>query len=191
MALKKGHSISKAIGWICQRAKINGNASGWRRMEMAQTFIYRSKMPASAEDVYRLHAEPEALERLTPPWEKAKVVARTGGIEEPGSRVTLRVSVGPISQNWVAEHRDCQPGRMFRDVMVSSPFPRWEHTHSFLPESETSSWLEDRVEFELPLGWLGSFLGSGYTRRRLQRMFAWRHKETSEELAARAAKGRQ
>jgi hypothetical protein len=26
--LKIGHSISKAVGWICQRAKINGNASG-------------------------------------------------------------------------------------------------------------------------------------------------------------------
>jgi ligand-binding SRPBCC domain-containing protein len=155
---------------------------------MAEVFIYRSKMPASAEEVFNFHAEPGALEKLTPPWEKVKVVARTGGIEQPGSRVTLRVSVGPISQNWVAEHRDCQPGRMFRDVMVSGPFPRWEHTHSFVPEGETSSWLEDRVEFELPLGWLGNFLGDGYTRRRLQCMFEWRHKVTSEALAARAAK---
>lgn len=156
---------------------------------MAEVFTYRSKMPASAEAVYRFHAEREALERLTPPWEKAKVVARTGGIEQPGSRVTLRVSVGPITQDWVAEHRDCQPGRMFRDVMISGPFPRWEHTHSFVPESETSSWLEDRVEFELPLGWLGKLFGGGYTHRRLQRMFGWRHKVTAEELATRAAKG--
>ena len=158
---------------------------------MAEVFIYRSKMPASAEEVYRFHAEPAALERLMPPWEKAQVVALTGGIEQPGSRVTLRVSVGPISQYWVAEHRDCQPGRMFRDVMVSGPFPLWEHTHAFVPESETSSWLEDRVDFELPLGWLGSLFGGGYTRRRLQRMFAWRHKATSEEMAARAAKRQQ
>ena len=155
---------------------------------MAEVFIYRSKMPASAEEVFNFHAEPGALEKLTPPWEKAKVIARTGGIEQAGSRVTLRVSVGPISQNWIAEHRDCQPGRMFRDVMVSGPFPRWGHTHSFVPESETSSWLEDRVDFELPLGWFGKFVDSGYTRRRLQRMFEWRHQVTSEELAAGAAK---
>ena len=155
---------------------------------MAEVFIYRSKMPASAEEVFDFRASSGALEKLTPPWEKSKVVARTGGIEQPGSRVTLRVSVGPVSQNWVAEHRECQPGRMFRDVMVSSPFPLWVHTHSFVPESETSSWLEDRVEFELPLGWLGKLMGSRYTRRRMQRMFAWRHKATSEELAARGAK---
>lgn len=152
---------------------------------MSETFTFRSKMPASAEDVYRLHAEPDALERLTPPWEKARVVARTGGIEHPGSRVTLRVSVGPITQDWIAEHAACEPGKMFRDVMVSGPFRKWEHTHIFVAESENSSWLEDRVEFELPLGWLGKMLGGRYTRRRLQRMFAWRHKTTSEILAVR------
>ncbi len=159
------------------------------RAEMAEVFTYRSRMPASAEEVYRFHAEPDALERLTPPWERAKVIGRTGGIEQPGSRVTLRVSVGPITQDWVAEHRDCQKGRMFRDVMVSGPFRLWEHTHRFEPESESSSWLEDRVDFELPLGWIGRWLGDGYTRRRLQRMFAWRHKVTAEAVAARAAKG--
>ncbi len=156
---------------------------------MAEVFTYRSKMPASAEEVFRFHAEPGALERLTPPWEGAQVVERTGGLDQPGSRVTLRVSIGPITQDWVAEHRECQPGRMFRDVMIEGPFPHWEHTHTFVPESEKSSWLEDRVDFEFPLGWLGKAIGGGYTRRRLQRMFAWRHQVTADELAARAAKG--
>ena len=171
--------------WV---ANVGVKISGVQETELSEVFVYRSRMPASADEVYRFHAEPGALEKLTPPWEKARVVERTGGIEQPGSRVTLRVSVGPITQNWIAEHRECQPGRMFRDVMVSGPFPRWEHTHRFVPESDTSSWLEDRVEFELPLGWLGKVLGRGYTRRRLQRMFAWRHKVTAEELAARGKK---
>jgi ligand-binding SRPBCC domain-containing protein len=157
---------------------------------MSESFTFRSKMPASAEEVYRFHAEPDALEGLTSPWEKARVVARTGGMEHPGSRVTLRVSVGPITQNWIAEHAACEPGKMFRDVMVSGPFRLWEHTHVFLAESESSSWLEHRVEFELPLGWIGRMLGGGYTRRRLQRMFAWRHKVTREILAARKNEGK-
>ena len=145
-------------------------------------------MPASAETVYSFHAEPDALERLTPPWEKAQVVSRSGGIDKPGSRVTLKVSAGPFTQNWVAEHTACEPGRMFRDVMVSGPFPRWEHTHEFLPETDTSSWLADTVEYDFPLGWLGKFLAGAYTRKRLQRMFAWRHKVTAEILLERAKK---
>jgi len=157
---------------------------------MSETFIYRSRMPASAEAVYRLHTEADALERLTPPWEKAKVVARTGRVEIPGSRVTLRVSVGPFRQDWIAEHVACEPGKMFCDKMVSGPFRKWEHTHLFEAETAETSWLEDRVEFAFPLGWLGRLVGGGYTRERLQKMFEWRHRMTAEILAARAREGK-
>ena len=149
---------------------------------MSETFTYRSKLPASAEAVYRFHTEPDALERLTPPWEKVQVVSRTGNIEKPGSQVTLRVSVGPFSQNWIAEHVAVEPDRMFKDVMRTGPFPKWEHTHKFIPETDDSSWLEDTVEYEFPLGWLGKIFGRGYTHRRLQRMFEYRHRVTAEQF---------
>jgi ligand-binding SRPBCC domain-containing protein len=152
---------------------------------MFEKFTYRSKMPASAQQVYQFHAEPEALERLTPPWENSKVVARTGRIEQPGSTVTIRVTVGPFSQNWIAEHVACEPNKMFRDVMRTGPFRRWEHTHRFTPDTDDSSWLEDTVEYEFPLGWLGKLVGGAYTHRRLQRLFEWRHKATVEQLNSR------
>jgi ligand-binding SRPBCC domain-containing protein len=152
---------------------------------MTEVFKIRSLMLASAEAVYRFHAEPDALERLTPPWESLRLIARTGSIEQPGSRTTLRVSVGPISQIWIAEHADCVPGKMFRDVVVSGPFRYWQHTHEFRPETPDSSWLEDRVEYQLPLGWLGKLVAGAYIRRRLQRMFEWRHKTTAEILSGR------
>ena len=158
---------------------------------MSQTFIYRSKMPASAEAVYRFHVEPDALESLTPPWEKAQVVHRTGSIEKPGSQVTLRVSVGPFSQNWIAEHVAFEPNRMFKDVMRTGPFRKWEHTHKFVPETDHSSWLEDTVEYEFPLGWFGKFFGGAYTRSRLRRMFEYRHRTTAQQLAGRIASAKE
>lgn len=150
---------------------------------------FRSRMPASAEEVYRFHAEPDALERLAPPWERTRAIARTGSIEQRGSRTTLRVSIGPISQTWIAEHTDCVPGRMFRDVMISGPFRLWQHTHEFQPETPHSSWLEDRIEYQLPLGWLGKLVAGSYIRRRLQRMFEWRHKATAEILTSKRKGG--
>ncbi len=140
-------------------------------------------MPASADAVYAWHALPDALTHLTPPWENARVIERTGAIDQPGSRVKIRVRVGPLTQIWTAEHTECHPGRMFRDVMISGPFRSWQHTHLFLPETENISSLEDRVEYEFPLGWFGKLLGGAYTRRRLSRMFAWRHWVTAEALA--------
>jgi uncharacterized protein len=154
---------------------------------VSETFVYRSSMPASAAAVYAWHALPDALMRLTPPWENARVIERSGGIDQPGSRVKIRVGVGPVTQIWTAGHTECQPGRMFRDVMISGPFRRWQHTHLFIPKGENSSWLEDRVEYEFPLGCLGKLVGGAYTRCRLTRMFAWRHSVTAEAMATQSA----
>jgi uncharacterized protein len=95
------------------------------------------------------------------------------------------VPVGPIWQTWIAEHIDGVPGRMFRDIMISGPFRLWQHTHEFHSETPHSSWLEDRVEYQLPFGWLGKLIAGSYIRRRLQRMFEWRHKTFAEILTSR------
>jgi hypothetical protein len=155
---------------------------------VSELFVYRSQIPASANAVYDWHARPDALTRLTPPWENARVIEQTGGIENVGSRVKISLRVGPFSQTWTAEHTACEPGRMFRDVMISGPFRRWEHTHLFIPNGENSSWLEDRVEYEFPLGWLGKLFGGAYTRRRLTRMFEFRHRVTAQAFHQKSAK---
>jgi len=151
---------------------------------VSEVFVLRSRMPASAEKVYRFHAAPGALERLTPPWENATVYQQNGGIEDLGSRVQIRLRIGPLTQTWVTEHAACEPGKMFRDVLVSGPFKKWEHTHLFVADGANASWLEDRVEYEMPLGWLGRICGGWYLRKRLGRMFAWRHAVTAKAVAA-------
>jgi ligand-binding SRPBCC domain-containing protein len=75
---------------------------------------------------------------------------------------------------------------MFRDVMVAGPFRHWEHTHLFIPDGQSRSWLEDRVEYEFPLGWFGKLVGGAYTRRRLSQMFVWRHRVTADAVAQQA-----
>jgi ligand-binding SRPBCC domain-containing protein len=150
---------------------------------VSEVFVYRSHMPASAERVYRFHAAPDALARLTPPWESSTIYEQNGGVGDLGSRVRIKLRIGPITQYWIAEHAACEPGRMFRDVMVSGPFKKWEHTHLFSADGANASWLEDRVEYEMPLGWLGRAFGGWYARRRLKRMFAWRHEVTAKAVA--------
>jgi uncharacterized protein len=154
---------------------------------VSELFIYRSQMPASADVVYAWHAKPDALSLLTPPWENARVIERTGSIEQPGSRVKIRLRAGPLLQTWTAEHTACEPGRMFRDVMIAGPFRRWEHTHLFIPDGQDKSWLEDRVEYEFPLGWFGKLVGGAYTRRRLTRLFTWRHRITADAVGQAGA----
>jgi ligand-binding SRPBCC domain-containing protein len=150
-----------------------------------ETFLCRTRIDASAEEVFRWHTEPGALQSLVPPWERV-AVEEEGEIRE-GAEVRLRVRLGLISLPWVARIERCVPGRSFRDVQVRGPFARWEHEHRMVPAGPAHCWLEDRIVYELPLGALGRWIGGGMVRSRLEKMFAFRHRVTREALAARQA----
>lgn len=140
----------------------------------------------SAETLHDWHARPGALERLTPPWEAVELVSRTGTIAD--ARVEMRMQVaGPVRQTWIAQHDGHVPGRQFRDTQVSGPFARWVHTHRFEP-TDGGSELVDSIDYDLPLGVVGSTFGAGFARARMERMFEFRHQRTEEDLARHAGK---
>lgn len=142
-----------------------------------ETYVKTTRLDASPEDVFRWHERPGAFERLVPPWERVQVIDRTGGIEN-GSRVTLR---GPGGR-WIVEHRDVVPGTQFRDVLLHGPFRRWEHTHRMTPQGEGSCLLEDRIEYALPLGLVGTAVAGPFVRSSLERLFDFRHRRTARDL---------
>jgi uncharacterized protein len=150
------------------------------------TFVRRTHVGAPAELVQEWHARAGAFERLTPPWERVEVVERLGGIGD-GGRAVLRVRAGPFRLRWVAEHHDLADGFGFRDVQVEGPFASWEHTHRFVPYGSAACDLIDQIQYRLPLGWLGRLLGGRMTRTKLNRLFAYRHRITADDLAQHAA----
>ncbi len=145
-------------------------------------FRRRSRLGAPAEEVFRWHARTGAFERLNPPWDPAEVVSRSGGIEEEGSRLVLRI--GPLRQRWVAEHSGWRPGREFQDRQVEGPFALWRHAHRVEPEGDGASVLEDEIEYALPGGAVGDLLGGDFVRSTLERVFTYRHRVTADDLDA-------
>lgn len=137
-------------------------------------FVAESVIAASAEEVFAYHERDAALRRLTPPYERMEIVSREGGIRD-GARVELRMKTGPIARRWIAEHRGYVRGRQFVDVQKEGPFARWEHTHRFEPAGPESCRVVDEIHYALPLGGLGRALGGGAVRRRLEKVFAYRH----------------
>jgi len=146
-------------------------------------FVAQSRIEAPAEVVFRWHAQPDALERLTPPWEPVEVVQRAPGIHD-GDRGILRVHLGPFRIRWVFEHRDYIEGRQFRDVQIEGPFHRWEHTHRMEPHGAAGCILTDSIQYELPLGFAGKALGGWFVRRKLVRLFKYRHQVTAAAMLA-------
>jgi hypothetical protein len=87
--------------------------------------------------------------------------------------------IGPLWRTWISEHTACEEGCMFRDIQIKGPFARWEHTHRFEPDGPSACYLEDRVEYALPLGALGKLSAGRFVRRKLDRLFAYRHDFTA------------
>ena len=151
-------------------------------MKVAQ-FVRRSRIGAPADEVFRWHAEPGAFQRLTPPWEPVEVLDEGGGLRN-GAEVVLRVRLGPFPVRWVSRLSDCIPGRVFRDTQIRGPFALWRHTHLIEPAGGSASWLEDRIEYALPFGLLGRWLGGFFVRRKLDKLFEYRHRVTAAAFSS-------
>ena len=142
---------------------------------------------ATPRELYEWHLRPGAFERLAPPWQDIRVVDR----DEPlgtGVRLTFQIRQGGVPLTWVARHEGFVDGEQFVDVMERGPFASWRHVHRFEPgpDNQPGSLLRDSITYALPAGLAGELAGGAFTRRELERMFAFRHRRTEEDLARHA-----
>lgn len=147
-----------------------------------ELFIKRSRFPVSAEVLYNWHATPGALQRLTPPWERVEVIDE-GGVME-GSLTTFSMGIGPLTIRWTAKHSGVTPGRQFVDEQVHGPFSSWRHRHIFTADGD-GCFLEDRIEYRFPLHPIVKPFIGRFIRRKIERMFEYRHRTTREDVVLR------
>ncbi len=145
------------------------------------TLTFKTRIEASAEDLFAWHARPGAFMRLAPPWAGVSL-ERFEGIRD-GQRAVIRIGAGPLRLRWVAEHHGYAEGRQFCDRQVEGPFRRWNHTHRMEPDGPDACHLVDHLDYELPLGSIGRALGGAMVRRELARQFAYRHAVTRHDVA--------
>jgi ligand-binding SRPBCC domain-containing protein len=142
-------------------------------------FIKETFINATAEEVFAFHESPEALERLSPPWETVNVLQKAN-IKEIGSRAIIETKLfGIVPVKWVAEHTLYDPPRMFEDVQISGPFASWRHQHIVIPYDHGAI-LRDEIEFEPPMWIFGRIAAPFAILPKLEKMFEYRHKVTKE-----------
>jgi len=147
-----------------------------------EELVVSTVMPAPPEEVFAWHLRPGALERLQPPWERVRVVTREGTVRD-GDRTQLEMRMGGLPVRWTALHRDFVDGQRFVDVQEEGPFAAWEHAHEVRPAADGATEYVDHVRYRLPLGALGRAVAGRAVRRRLERMFAFRHARLEGDLA--------
>lgn len=155
---------------------------------MPEKLIRTVDIPRSPEEVFAWHANPGALQRLTPPWETVELVSATGGLKD-GARVEMLSRVGPLKLRWIAEHYGYEEGIQFCDRSIEGPFAKWEHCHRFEPLPDGGCRLVDEIDYELPWAPFSSLVKGSVTNR-LNRMFDYRHAVTKSDLSTLSRSGK-
>ncbi len=143
-------------------------------------FVKESIIRASPKRVFTFHELSDAFERLMPPWENARIIQKAD-ISKIGSRAIIEQKIfGIFPSRWIAEHTKFEPPRMFEDVQISGPFRIWRHRHIILPHADGGAVLKDEIEFEPPLGFIGTSLAPFLVEPKLEKMFNYRHAVTRD-----------
>ena len=138
---------------------------------------------APVEVLWKFHERSDILEILTPPWQPVQVIRREGGLEV-GAIAEFRIFIGPFPVQWIARHTECQKDRIFTDEQIVGPMQSWVHQHQFTTENGKTS-LTDKIQFEMPGGWLVEILLGWWVKARLSDMFRYRHEVTIRECESK------
>jgi ligand-binding SRPBCC domain-containing protein len=140
-------------------------------------FVKESIICAAPERVFAFHQLPDAIERLIPPWENAKIIQKAD-ISKIGSQAIIEQKIfGLIPSRFVAEHTKYEPPKMFEDIQISGPFKSWRHRHIILQDKKGAI-LRDEIEYEPPFWIFGKLAAPFAVVPKLEKMFAFRHEVT-------------
>ncbi len=168
---------------LCAESDANEESeSGVQTPRDVRQFVAGVDLPVSIEDAFAYHERLGCLDRLIPPWESVQVEHRDVGLAV-GNRVVLKTGLFGIPLRWRARHTLYRPPALFADVQDSGPFAFWHHRHRFRSTGANSTRMTDDVQYQMPLGSLGRWFGGSLVTKKLETMFAFRHRVTRDDLA--------
>jgi ligand-binding SRPBCC domain-containing protein len=133
-------------------------------------------VPAPRERVFEFFSDPRNLEKMTPKSMGFSIVSMDEPPMRPGFRIqyTIRPLLG-IPVSWSTRIPVFEPPHRFADVQERAPYRHWYHEHRF-EDMGDQTLMRDRVEYELPLGFLGWIVHRLVVARQLERIFSYRSK---------------
>ena len=146
-----------------------------QRLERVQ-FVERP-----VREVFGFFSRAENLERITPPWLSFRLLT-PGPIEmRMGATIEYPLRLHGLPLRWVSLIEQWEEGHGFVDRQLRGPYRLWRHQHEFT-EVDGATRVEDRVQYALPLGRVGSLVGTPIVRRDLARIFDYRRAAVAELL---------
>jgi ligand-binding SRPBCC domain-containing protein len=130
-------------------------------------------------EVFAFFEDAANLERITPPFLRFRVTTPPPIAMHDGTLIDYRLSLFGIPFGWRTRIETYRPKEEFTDTQLKGPYKRWHHTHTF-EDVPGGTLMRDRVEYELPLGPLGSLAHVLFVKYTLARVFDYRFKAIAE-----------
>jgi uncharacterized protein (TIGR01777 family) len=132
---------------------------------------HSSVVDAPIDEVFAWFGRPGAFRRLAPPWQPVRIAEEAASLRDGRAVLAL-----PGGLRWSASHQadGFDPPRRFVDELttpVLSELLRWTHVHEFAPAGSGQTRVTDTVDTRVP-----AFA--------LRGMFAYRHRQLADDLAA-------
>lgn len=138
-------------------------------------------MNCPVEKAFDFHTDTNNLKQISPSSVKTEIIR----IELPlvlNSEVELSVTqYGIFKSNWKVKITQYIKNEVIGDYMLKGPFKYWYHRHCFDVQAGKTI-MTDRVDYELPFGFLGNIAHALFVKKAIQKMFEHRHKRTKELL---------
>ena len=141
------------------------------RYLLERTTFIDAPLPA-VFDFFSLH---ENLQRITPPRMRFRITSSPGPRLREGDRIEYALRVFGLPMRWTTRITLWRENEVFADLQERGPYRYWLHTHTFRAKDGGVE-MHDRVEYELPFGFLGRVLGAWVVRRQLEEIFDYRAK---------------
>ncbi len=150
---------------------------------MAKYTLQRLQViPGDLDSVFQFFENPHNLKRITPRWLNFRVVSATDTTIRQGTEIQYRIHWLGFPMKWESRIAEYEKNVMFADTMIAGPYKSWYHTHQFRKASGVVE-IEDRVDYEMPFGFLGALAHGLMVRRQLDAIFDFRARQISRLLA--------
>jgi ligand-binding SRPBCC domain-containing protein len=130
-------------------------------------------VPAPPADVLAFFAEARNLERLTPAWLRFEVLTPEPVRMAPGTLLEYRLRLHGLPLRWLTRIEEWERDRAFVDRQLRGPYRLWRHRHEFEARG-AGTLVRDRVDYALPVGFLGELARRAFVGRDLDRIFDFR-----------------
>lgn len=140
--------------------------------------LYREQqLNCSIQEAWTFFSSPHNLANITPKDMGFTVLSDHDGIAIYDGMI-IDYSVSPllgIPLKWKTRIQKVDFEVSFTDFQVSGPYKYWNHFHEFTV-NEMGVLMKDKVEYELPFGFLGDIVHKFVVKKKLVEIFDYRKK---------------